>query len=152
MTNYARIEHPVDGERGKIIMDRTFAKNAKIVGSKEYNQLQRAMRDYPKYDVVTRQIKKKSGQEHYADLTYDYMREYILTFEPAETLDEALAEFSRLQRKSDKNKKSRYPAVKKWFIEQYPEVKDVGARSIDEILRSRTPNRLPSIIVFKKGA
>ena len=45
MTNYAKLDHA----NRRIVMDRAFAKNAEIVGSHEYNQLQACRRDYPKY-------------------------------------------------------------------------------------------------------
>ena len=42
MTNFLRL----DSENRRLIMDKTFAKNAQIVGSTEYDMLQRARSDY----------------------------------------------------------------------------------------------------------
>lgn len=42
MTNYLR----VDAVNRQLVMDKTFAKNAQIVGSAEYDMLQRARSDY----------------------------------------------------------------------------------------------------------
>ena len=55
MTNYLRL----DDNKKLLIMDRAFDKNRRIVGSKEYDLLQRAMADYPLYTVVLRHIKRK---------------------------------------------------------------------------------------------
>ena len=132
MTNYLRVEH----EKRQLIMDRTFAKQASIVGTVEYAQLQEARRDYPTYAVIRRQIKKKPDQEHYKGLTYDYMRAYIAnkyagtdkdTDEKQKTaMKEALdvLEDKILISKCHSNTQ-RYPAIKNWFLATYPEVKEV---------------------------
>ncbi|MDY4896461.1 MAG: hypothetical protein SO146_04380 [Eubacteriales bacterium] len=62
MTNYLKIDLMAE----RIIMDRTFAKTASIVGSTNYNLLQEARRDYPGYGVITRSIRKKEDKECYA--------------------------------------------------------------------------------------
>lgn len=61
MTNYLR----VDAVNRQLVMDKTFAKNAQIVGSAEYDMLQRARSDYATYSVVTRQIKRNLNKESY---------------------------------------------------------------------------------------
>lgn len=66
MTNYLR----VDAVNRQLVMDKTFAKNAQIVGSAEYDMLQRARSDYATYSVVTRQIKRNLNKESYRGLTY----------------------------------------------------------------------------------
>ncbi len=58
MKNYARLDHA----EKRIVMDRTFAKNAEIIGSPEYDLLQECRKAYPNYQVVRREIKKKEGQ------------------------------------------------------------------------------------------
>ena len=65
MTNYLKVDHA----NHRLIMDKTFAKNAAIVGSPEYNLLQSSRRDYPNYEVVRRTIKKNASMEHYKGLT-----------------------------------------------------------------------------------
>lgn len=62
MKNYVKI----DCANRRIIMDRTFAKNAKIVGSEEYNKLQMARRDYEGFTVITRTISRNSKKECYS--------------------------------------------------------------------------------------
>ncbi len=73
MKNYAKIDHV----NRKIIMDRTFAKYAEIVGSPEYNQLQACRKDYPTYTVERKQIRRNAKKECYRGLTYEYMEDYI---------------------------------------------------------------------------
>ena len=70
MTNYLR----VDAVNRQLVMDKTFAKNAQIVGSAEYDMLQRARSDYATYSVVTRQIKRNLNKESYRGLTYSTTR------------------------------------------------------------------------------
>jgi len=94
MTNYLKIDH----EKKLLIKDRTFEKNASIVGSAEYQMLEQARKDYPDYDVIRRKIKKsKNKKETYAGLTYKYIEEYIESHENAENYKTVLAEYEELQ-------------------------------------------------------
>lgn len=123
MTNILRIDHA----NKSLIMDKTFEKNSSIFGSRESQMLEEARRAYPTYSVARRQIKKNSNQEHYNGLTYEYMRWYIQTHEEGEALTKILAEFDELLLISKRHSKGkRYPTIKKWFLELYPEVKTFG--------------------------
>lgn len=118
MTNYAKIDH----SNRRIIMDRTFAKNAEIVGSLEYNQLQTCRKDYPNYTVVRREIRKNPFQERYGGLTYPYMEAYIMTHESKETVNAVLEEFNEMLLISKGHSKAfRYPTIKRWFLQRYPD-------------------------------
>ena len=118
MTNYAKLDH----KNRRIVMDRLFAKNADIVGSPEYNQLQACRRDYPDYKVVRRQIKCNPNQEHYKGLTYDFMRWYIQKVEGdnayavLESLENLVAIFKC------HSTGRRYPVIKSRFLACYPEL------------------------------
>ena len=119
MTNYARIDHA----NKRIVMDRTFAKNAEILGSAEYNMLQHCRQDYPTYTVVRREIKKNANQEHYHGLTYQYMEDYIKGHETPEALVDVLDEFFELRLIAKGHSRGkRYPTIKRWFLDRYPEV------------------------------
>jgi hypothetical protein len=125
MTNYAKIDHT----NRRIIMDRTFAKNAEIVGSAEYKQLQDCRKDYPDYTVVRREIKRNPNQEHYKGLTYRYMEEYIMTHESRDTVRAILDEFYEKRLISEGHSKAfRYPTIKQWFFEKYPEFLEYGMK------------------------
>ena len=121
MTNYLKVDH----ENSRLIMDKTFAKNAAIVGSPEYNLLQSSRRDYPHYEVVRRTIKKNTSMEHYKGLTYEYMETYIRNHTPMREVDQVLDEFfHKIEITKCHSTAYRYPTIKKWFLEQYPEVAD----------------------------
>ena len=118
MKNVLKIDH---GKK-TLIMDRTFAKNAEIVGSDEYMKLQMARKDYPKYKVKLRQIKRNPNKECYRGLTYEYMESYIR--EHANSIS-ILAEYEEMRLISECHS-IRYPAMKKWFLAKYPEVVEYG--------------------------
>lgn len=103
---------------GTIIMDRTFAKAAEIVGSNEYEMLQKARADYPLFHVVRRTIKSNPNKESYKGLTYEYMEEYISCHKDSEKI---MAEYKELRLRA-KCHSIRYAHIKKWFLETYPEI------------------------------
>ena len=117
----------IDRENGLIIMDRTFAKLSENTRSEEYAHLQQVRKDYPSFQVVTKTIKKNPNKECYKGLTYDYMREYIFKHEPAETRRSVLMEFEDMIFISQCHSKAkRYPVIKNWFLEKYPEIVKFG--------------------------
>ena len=101
--------------------------------STEYAHLQNVRRDYPTYQVIRREIKKNPNTEHYKGLTYQYMRDYIILHTSPEKEAEAVAEFDeQLLISRCHSKARRYPAIKKWFLEKYPEVALFGMPVIEE--------------------
>jgi len=63
-------------------------------------------------------------------LTYQYMVDYIMTHEDCETAKAVLDEFEEMQLISQCHSKAfRYPTIKKWFLERYPEVRNFGVRN-----------------------
>ena len=128
MKNYMKLDH----QNRKIVMDRTFAKNAEFVGSDEYNLLQQCRRDYPLYTVTRRTINKKTDQEHYRGLTYEFMENYINKYD-TENKEENL---KTLKEKIGISKChslcKRYPVIKQWFLDTYPDVKKFGIPEDEE--------------------
>ncbi len=116
MTNTLKINR----DDNTIVMDRAFAKASMIVGSVEYNMLQTARRDYPTYTVVRRRIKRNPNKECYKGLTYEYMEEYIRTH-----CKERLEEYKEMRLISECHS-IRYPTIKKWFLNTFPEIADFG--------------------------
>ena len=116
MKNYLK----VDDRNRQLIMDRLFDKNRRIVGSNEYELLQRARADYKGYALVLRHIKTNPEKRVYKHLTYEYMREYISRH--ANSLAR-LREFDEMVLRS-KCHAIKYPKVKEWFLEAYPEIDD----------------------------
>ena len=123
----------------RIVMDRTFAKLYCDTTSEEYAHLQRVRADYPNFSVVRRRIKKNTQQEHYAGLDYAYMEEYIRKYESKETVDAVLTEFEQLKFVSKcQSRHRRYPAIRTWFLEKYPEVDDLfKQKKMDEETKSQ---------------
>ena len=123
MTNYAKLDH----KNHCIVMDRTFAKNAEIIGSPEYDLLQESRKNYPKYAVIERKIKRKEGQNRYRGLTFDAMRQYIIDHEAKAALEYMLARFdAEMADMGCISKGHTYPRVKSWFLKNYPEIKLTG--------------------------
>lgn len=117
----------IDFQKGRIIMDREFAKNCSNPNSQEYTQLQNVRRDYPDFMVSTRTCKKKEGKEAYKGLTYGYMEHYIITHEKGDNVLKVLDEYNELRLISECHSKSRrYPAIKRWFLAKYPEITEFG--------------------------
>ena len=123
----------IDFENGQLIMDRIFEKKAMNPASQEYEQLQKVRMDYPAFTVVRRTIKKNPQKETYAGLTYLYMENYIMGHEPADRVEEVLGEYRELRLISKCHGKGRrYPAIKKWFLQKYPEVAAFGVEKKTE--------------------
>ena len=113
----------IDFDNKIIIMDRTFAKKAENTNSDEYERLQQVRRDYPKFVVMKRTIKKNPNKEVYKGLTYDYMVRFILEHETEEEAAEILKEFKELRLITECHGRGyRYPTIKKWFLEKYPQI------------------------------
>lgn len=126
MKNTLRINH----ENKTIVMDRTFAKFAENTRSDEYAHLQQVRRDYPDYTVTTRTIKRNPEKETYKGLTYEYMEDYILRHETEEKQLAVIKEFNELRTISKCHKQGlRYPTIKKWFLERYPEIVEFAVAS-----------------------
>ena len=123
MTNKLTINHI----NHMIIMDRTFAKKAIDTRSDEYAHLQQVRRDYPNYQVVQRHIRINESKNTYKGLTYGYMEDYIMTHG---TEEEKIANYREYQEKriiaECHGKAFRYPVIKSWFLDKYPEIADFG--------------------------
>ena len=106
-----------------IVMDKTFAKFAADTKSSEYAHLQQVRQDYPLYTVVQRHIRKNTRQEHYHGLTYRYLEDYIATHGGAD--DRRIYEEMKLISQCH-SKAYRYPTIKVWFLDRFPEIKEFG--------------------------
>ena len=90
--------------------------------------MQTARRDYEGFHVVTRTIRRNDKKECYRGLTYDYMERYILLHDKA---DERKKEFDELRLIAECHSK-RYPVIKQWFLQQYPEIAQFGMPDLPE--------------------
>ncbi len=126
MTNVLKI----DFTKRKIIMDRAFAKLAEDTHSKEYEHLQMVRLDYPDFTVVQKHIASNPSKKTYCGLTYEYMEGYIL----AHGTPAIAREFFRLREISEcQTRAQRYPVIKSWFLDKFPEIVQFGVIEDAEI-------------------
>ena len=131
MTNTLKINHV----NHTIIMDRAFARNAVDTRSEEYAHLQMVRRDYPNYQVVQRHIRTNSNKKTYKGLTYEFMEDYILTHGPEETRIKNYKEYTDKRIIAEcHGKPFRYPVIKSWFLEKYPEIASFGMEESIQII------------------
>ena len=125
----------IDHKDRLIVMDRTFAMNALNTRSDEYEHLQKVRKHYPKYSVVQRHIRKNENKKTYKGLTYEYMEDYIMTHGSSETVKANLKEFYEKRLIAECHGKAfRYPAIKRWFLEKYPEIVEHGMEKTAQII------------------
>ena len=71
--------------------------------------------------------------DRYKGLTYDYMREYIILHSSREEEMAAIAEFdNQIHISKCHSNCRRYPVVKAWFLQKYPEVKEFGTFQLQD--------------------
>ena len=130
MTSAIRINH-FDKE---ILISKSFEKAAHNPNSREYKELMEVMNTHPTYKLAQRAIKKNPQKQKYPNLTYEYMRDYIiLTSTPEEELA-AVAEFDNMILKSRcQSQSNRYPVIKRWFLNKYPEIKEFGMIALEDV-------------------
>ena len=123
MKNTLRLNH----DTRTIVMDRTFARYAADTMSLEYAHLQQVRQDYPTYTVMQRHIRKCENKECYRGLTYRYMEDYISSHG---TEADMLAYKEKRLISECHSKAFRYPAIKKWFLQTYPEIALFGVDGV----------------------
>lgn len=125
-----------------IIMDRTFAKYAANTRSEEYAHLQRVRQDYPEYEVIRRKINSNNNKETYRGLTYEYMEDYILSHGTPEEIKKNLKIYDEKKLISECHSKARrYPVIKSWFLETYPEIMKFGMNEDPQVVETETDAR-----------
>lgn len=118
-----------------IEITKKFAAAAKRFGSAEYQELQEARKDFPKYRVQIKATGKKNAC--FKGLTFDYMESYIQKHDN----EEMLKEFYTLCGKSESGEDQEFAAaatygeIKKWFLDQHNDLNLKDQRNkIDAIL------------------
>ncbi len=117
----------VDYHNGKISLSSAFERKAFTPGTAEYAQLMEVRHEFPDFRLETRQFKTNTTQDRYKGLTYPYMRWYIGEVESKENVPavlDALESLIRISKGHSTNR--RYPLVKKWFLNRYPEFAEFG--------------------------
>ena len=134
----------VDIIKNEVVMTSKFADKASDPRAEEYRILQDIIKTYPNIKVRKHTIKKNPYKECYKGLTYNYMREYILTHEV--NPKDALAEFDEMLLISKCHSDAyRYPTIKKWFLDRYEEVKCFGIANPTED-RTNNPELIAELL------
>ena len=129
---------------GIIEMNTTFAKMMQNPLSDEYALLQKTRVENPTFTVRRRQIKSNPHKDTYKGLTYEYMEHYISTHEPEDKVDEVLAHFEELKLISQcHGQRLRYPTIKKWFLNRYPDVAQFGMEPVVADEKPATQGAIP---------
>lgn len=122
----------IDHKERQLVMSREFAKYANNTMSEEYAHLQAVRKDYPLYKVVLRTIRRNENKECYKGLTYEYMESYILTHGNHEERMKIFREYEEMRLIAQCHSKTfRYPTIKAWFLEKYPEIAEFGMHKQD---------------------
>ena len=123
MTSAIRLNHLTK----EILISKSFAKAAMNPTSTEYKDLAEVMANHPDYEVAQRVIKQNAHKEKYKGLTYERMRDYIILHSTPEEEAAAVAEFDEMILISKCHAQAyRYPTIKKWFLNKYPEISKFG--------------------------
>ena len=121
----------INDKSRKIEITKKFAAAAKYFGSQEYKMLQKARTHYPDYYVKVRSAARKA--DHFKGLTFDYMEGYIKKHNMELLKNFILSGKTEEGKKKDFAAAATYGEIKKWFIEQFPEL-EIKRKTIDEIL------------------
>lgn len=120
----------IDFKAKMIIMSRAFAEACTNPYSDEYAKLQAVRRDFPDFKVERKSIKKCPHKKTYKGLTYEYMERYIVTHEEPKEAKAVLSELSEMRLIAECHSQGyKYPVIKKWFLNKYPEVANFGLES-----------------------
>ena len=87
-------------------------------------------------------IKRNAEKKTYKGLTYEYMEYYILTHGTKEERQKNFDEYNEMILISKCHGKAyRYPVIKRWFLEKYPEIAEFGAPAAQIIEEGDEPEK-----------
>ena len=112
----------------KIEMTKTEAKTAGKPNTDAYNTLLELMKNFPGYEIeIVKSASKKT--DRFKGLDYNYMMNYIESHNK-----ELLKDFYTLRGLDENGKKvgmaaaASYGEIKMWFLEQFPEIEEMGEK------------------------
>lgn len=126
-----------------IELSKSFASKASKYGSDEYRILTAAQKDFPSYKTIITASAKRKTKDSYKGLSYEYMEQYI---KKQENHEEKLTAFYTLIAKNiDKEtaNPAHYTTVKKWFLKEFPEIKDFQNKRDELIREAKESNVIP---------
>lgn len=103
-----------------IVGSSSAIKRANAGNGREYRELSRMLAEHPDFKVMPKEIKGNPEKKKYHGLTFDRMKEYILTQPDSEN---RVKVFEKVQEIAEA-KGAKYPLTKKWFLKTYPEYKE----------------------------
>lgn len=117
-----------------IEVTKSFMKAASIYNSDQYKEFLAVQRDYPTYSVVVMKEKRNTKKDTYSGLTLEVMEKYIASHDDGSCT--AMNKFKDLRGNSDianalDADSYTYGEIKKWFLNQYPEVKNFYQNRLD---------------------
>lgn len=117
-----------DFENKAIVGSKTAIRKANAGNTPEYRELCKKLAEHPDFNVVPKEIKENAEKKKYHGLTFDRMKEYILTQPDSEN---RVKVFEKVQEIAEA-KGAKYPLTKKWFLKTYPEYKENEASVMEE--------------------
>ena len=129
----------VNTKRNVIVLSKATAKAASVFNSPEYNDLQKARRDYPDFRV---EVKKTAKKDNYKGLNFKFMEKYI---EQNDNENKSImAEYNLLRGRNEDgdvvSDAASYGEVRSWFLDTFPEVEEYRNKR-DEVLERVKANR-----------
>lgn len=117
-------DYRIDFVNKSIVLSKRFALASQEYGSSEYNTICAIMAENPNFRVVIRESNSGSHRSAYKGLTYAFMRRFILTLDKVnlETFNEVMDYYDRMY---TNNPSTVYFYVRNWFLNQYPNYKDL---------------------------
>ena len=112
-----------------IVGSSSAIKRANAGNGREYRELSRMLAEHPDFKVMPKEIKGNPEKKKYHGLTFDRMKEYILTQPDSEN---RVKVFEKVQEIAEA-KGAKYHLTKKWFLNTYPEYKENDTTVSEEI-------------------
>ena len=142
----AKKELTLDFYKNTINMTESFSKKAENYGSTEYNMLQNALKDFPKFEIVVTKKTKRVKDAH-KGIDVKFMYNYIKKHDndEEEVMNLFKGWFKKLEETNDGieyilHNDVEFLNIRSWFLDQYTE--------FDEAIKTRKDN-LKTIINLK---
>lgn len=113
-----------DFKKKQIILSREFEKSLSNISSQEFKKFCELHETFPEFDIVRKTVNVKNKKESYKGLTYGYMERYIAV--KGTRADRQ--EYDDMRLIAECHSK-RFPVIKQWFLDKYPEVREYGAKA-----------------------
>ena len=117
MKNSIMLNH----ENKTIVITKEFSKKASTYGTTEYKELLKIKNDFRDYQIVVRSAPRRTHSIN--DITLADMRAYIKKHDDEEKSIMAKFESMVNEKTGEKLIRTSFFAIKKWFFEQYPDLK-----------------------------